>query len=120
MTFFGPRTAIRSNQGGEKLKKWKMLFAIGIVLTIIFMVLCGALNADNTREIWQIMKVLFSISLVVDIVSIIGCIVASIKNKEKMPTWLIIIIVLVVVFAIMWGVSTIMDLRIYQKFTQKI
>ncbi len=99
------------------MKKWKMFFAIGIVLTIIFMVLCGVFNTDNTMVIWQIMKVLFSVSLVVTIVSFIGCIVASIKNKEKMPTWLIFIIVFIVVVAVIWGLATIMDLRTYQKFT---
>lgn len=99
------------------MKKWKMFFAISIVLTIIFMVLCGVFNTDNTQQIWQIMKVLFSVSLVGDIVSVIGYIVSSIKNKEKVPIWLITIIVLIVVFAIMWVVSTIMDLRTYQKYS---
>lgn len=99
------------------MKKWKMFFAISVVLTIIFMVLCGVFNTDNTQQIWQIMKALFAVSLVVTIISFIGYIVASIKNKEKTPTWLIIIIVLIVVFAVMWGVSTIMDLRTYQKYS---
>lgn len=99
------------------MKKWKMLFAISSILAIIFMVLCGVFNTDNTMVIWQIMKVLFSISLVVDIVSIIGWIVSSIKNKEKLPIWLIIIIVLIVVFAVVWVLSNIMDKKTYQKYS---
>lgn len=99
------------------MKKWKMFFAISIVSTIIFMVLCGVFNTDNTMVIWQIMKILFSVSLVVTIISFIGFTVVSIKNKRKMPIWLIIIIVLIVVFAVMWVLSTIMDLRTYQQFT---
>lgn len=99
------------------MKKWKMFFAISVVLTIIFMILCGVFNTDNTQQIWQIMKILFSVSLVVTIISFIGFTVVSIKNKRKMPIWLITIIVLIIVFAIMWGVSTIMDLRTYQKYS---
>ncbi len=99
------------------MKKWKMFFAISIVLTIIFMVLCGVFNTDNTMVIWQIMKILFSLSLVVSIVSLVGWIVSSIKNKEKLPIWLITIIVLIVVGAVMWVVSTIMDSKTYQKYS---
>ena len=99
------------------MKKWKMFFAISIVSTIIFMVLCGIFNTDNTMVIWQIMKILFSVSLVVTIISFIGWIVSSIKNKEKLPIWLIAIIVLIVVFAVVWVLSNIMDKRTYQKYS---
>ena len=99
------------------MKKWKMFFAISIVSTIIFMVLCGVFNTDNTMVIWQIMKILFSVSLVVTIISFIGWIVSSIKNKEKLPIWLIAIIVLIVVFAVVWVLSNIMDKKTYQKYS---
>lgn len=99
------------------MKKWKMFFAISIVSTIIFMVLCGIFNTDNTMVIWQIMKILFSVSLVVTIISFIGWIVSSIKNKEKLPIWLIAIIVLIVVFAVVWVLSNIMDKKTYQKYS---
>lgn len=99
------------------MKKWKMFFAISIVSTIIFMVLCGIFNTDNTMVIWQIMKILFSVSLVVTIISFICWIVSSIKNKEKLPIWLIAIIVLIVVFAVVWVLSNIMDKKTYQKYS---
>ena len=99
------------------MKKWKMFFAISIVSTIIFMVLCGIFNTDNTMVIWQIMKILFSVSLIVTIISFIGWIVSSIKNKEKLPIWLIAIIVLIVVFAVVWVLSNIMDKKTYQKYS---
>lgn len=99
------------------MKKWKMFFAISIVSTIIFMVLCSIFNTDNTMVIWQIMKILFSVSLVVTIISFIGWIVSSIKNKEKLPIWLIAIIVLIVVFAVVWVLSNIMDKKTYQKYS---
>lgn len=100
------------------MKKWKMFFAISIVSTIIFMVLCGVFNTDNTMVIWQIMKILFSVSLVVTIISFIGFTVVSIKNKGKMPIWLITIIVLIVVVVVLAVVSNIMDMKSFQKFAQ--
>lgn len=100
------------------MKEWKIFFAISIELTIIFMVLCDVFNTDNTMVIWQIMKILFSVSLVVTIVSFIGCIVTSIKNKEKMPIWLITIIVLIVVYVVMWAIYNYMDKRTYEKVAQ--
>lgn len=99
------------------MKKWKMFFAISIVLTIIFMVLCGVFNTDNTMVIWQIMKILFSVSLVVSVVSLIGWIVSSIKNKEKLPIWLIIIIVTILVIVVLGVISKIMDSKTYQKYS---
>lgn len=91
-----------------------MIFAISIVLTIVFMVLCGVLNADSTRSIWQVMKILFFVASVVDIVSIIGCIVVSVKTKEKMPMWLIIIMVIVAVVVVMFIIG-IMSQNDYEK-----
>lgn len=99
------------------MKKWKMFFAISIVLTIIFMVLCGVFNTDNTMVIWQIMKILFSVSLVVSVVSLIGWIVSSIKNKEKLPIWLITIIVTILVIVVLGVIAKIMDSKTYQKYS---
>lgn len=99
------------------MKKWKMFFSISIVLTIIFMVLCGVFNTDNTMVIWQIMKVLFSVSLVVSAVSLIGWIVSSIKNKEKLPIWLITIIVTILVIVVLGVIAKIMDSKTYKKYS---
>lgn len=96
------------------MKKWKMIFAISLILTIIFMVLCGVLNADSTRGIWKVMKILFFVASVVDIISIIGCIVVSVKTKEKMPIWLTIIMVIVAVVVVMFVIG-IMSQNEYEK-----
>lgn len=99
------------------MKKWKILFAISSILAIIFMVLCGVFNTDNTMVIWQIMKILFSVSLVVTIISFIGFTVVSIKNKGKMPIWLITIIVTILVIVVLGVTAKIMDSRTYQKYS---
>lgn len=106
--------------GGNKMKKWKTAFLVSLVLTVIFMILCGVLNADSTRGIWQVMKVLCYIAIAVDIISIVGCIAISIKNKEKMPVWLIVVIAIIIAMCIILLIGSISQNNFDKKSDQAV
>lgn len=89
------------------MKKWNLSLKISILSIIVCVVLCGIFNGDDTRAIWEVFRVLLVISVVSAVITTIGCIVKSIKDKEKLPIWIIIFIVIVIVIASIVGIGKI-------------
>ena len=84
------------------MKIWKSLVWIFLLVIVTSAILCGILNNDNTRMIWSICKIVLTLGVIAEIISIIGYIVVIKKNKGKMPIWLILMFVVVIVIGILW------------------
>ena len=85
------------------MKKWSKYLIISIIVMIICMILCGIFNTSNdTKVLWEVFRVLLVVAIISVIITMVGCIVVAIKNKEKMPLWVTIIIALFIAILVMY------------------
>lgn len=89
------------------MKKWNKVVLISLIVMIISTILCGVFNGDNTRTIWNICKMIFVLTVIAEVIGIIGCIVTAAKNKEKLTTGVIVIIIIAVAIGIIGIIGSI-------------
>lgn len=80
-------------------KKWEKTLLFSLITTIILLFTTAIMNNIN-ETIWQISRTLFFAMITVNIGSVLVCLFLSIKNKEKLATWIKVILVISIIVGI--------------------